>query len=155
VPDNLRKAYFIFAPRWFSASWGVIRRVLHEDIAARIEIRSDGGGDSLAALLGGQGRVEEMWREAEARGYPPAPPPCPAATESRSKREEDSSGAGAGGGGGGGFGGGDSTTLLVTASIAASLLVAYKSDHLDWGLVAVGLQLGLAGVSLLLTSTLP
>ena len=105
-------------------------------------------------MLGGQGRVEEMWREAEARGYPPAPPPGPAATESRSKREEDSSGAG-GGGGGGGFGGGDSTTLLVTASIAASLLVAYKSDHLDWGLVAVGLQLGLAGVSLLLTSTLP
>mmetsp|Transcript_44007 Transcript_44007/g.145794 ORF Transcript_44007/g.145794 Transcript_44007/m.145794 type:complete len:611 (+) Transcript_44007:428-2260(+) len=64
-------------------------------------------------------------------------------------------GGGGGGGGGGGFGGGDSTTLLVTASIAASLLVAYKSDHLDWGLVAVGLQLGLAGVSLLLTSTLP
>lgn len=29
IPDNVRKVYFVHSPRWWAASWGVIKRVIH------------------------------------------------------------------------------------------------------------------------------
>ena len=52
-PDNLHKAVIIDVPYIFDSAWSVIKRVLHEEAVARIELRSDSGDAQLAALLGG------------------------------------------------------------------------------------------------------
>ena len=52
-PDNLHKAVIINVPYIFGTAWSVIKRVLHEEAVARIELRSDSADTQLSALLGG------------------------------------------------------------------------------------------------------
>jgi len=75
-PDNLRngKTVFINAPMIFYGAWAVVKKVLHEDTIANVEIVADDGAETLAELLGGAAQLDEVKRRAEAAGATYTPP---------------------------------------------------------------------------------
>lgn len=75
-PDNLRngKTVFINAPMVFYGAWAMIKKVLHEDTIANIDIISDDGTEQLSKLLGGQAQLDEVKRRAEEAGASYKPP---------------------------------------------------------------------------------
>mmetsp|Transcript_2235 Transcript_2235/g.4652 ORF Transcript_2235/g.4652 Transcript_2235/m.4652 type:complete len:288 (-) Transcript_2235:627-1490(-) len=75
-PDNLRngKTVFINAPYAFWGAWAILKQVLHQSTLDKIEILSDDGTELLCELMGGQAKLDEVKRRAQAEGAFYVPP---------------------------------------------------------------------------------
>ena len=59
-PENLRKLWYINAPRIYSAAWAIISTAMSARTIAKVSIRSDDGGDELRREVGGAERLAEI-----------------------------------------------------------------------------------------------
>lgn len=67
-PENLRKAYFVNAPFFFSGGFAMVSGALAANTVAKISIRSDDGGDELLETVGGAERLATL-----VASVPPSP----------------------------------------------------------------------------------